>query len=184
MSEQEAPAVQVEPDTKDWTWVLEQACPECGFDPASVVAGDVAAALRDNAASWDDALTDPRAGQRPAPAVWSPVEYACHVRDVNRIFAERATSMLTEDDPVFANWDQDQTAVAERYDLQQAAEVAAAVLATAEQAASVYDSAAGDAWDRPGRRSNGSVFTVASLASYHLHDVVHHRWDVRHLAHG
>lgn len=23
------------PDTKDWTWVLERACPECGFDASS-----------------------------------------------------------------------------------------------------------------------------------------------------
>jgi hypothetical protein len=25
----------ITPDTKDWTWVLERACPECGFDPAA-----------------------------------------------------------------------------------------------------------------------------------------------------
>ena len=25
----------LEPDTKDWTWVLERACHECGFDMAS-----------------------------------------------------------------------------------------------------------------------------------------------------
>jgi hypothetical protein len=31
---------------------------------------------------------------------------------------------------------------------------------------------------RTGRRSNGSVFTVASLSQYFLHDVVHHLWDV------
>ena len=36
-----------------------------------------------------------------------------------------------------------------------------------------------DDWDRPGRRSNGSVFTVDTLGRYHLHDLVHHRWDVR-----
>ena len=35
------------------------------------------------------------------------------------------------------------------------------------------------AWDRRGTRSNGSVFTVESLGRYHLHDVVHHLWDVR-----
>ena len=29
----------IEPDTKDWTWVLERPCPECGFD-AAAVAGD------------------------------------------------------------------------------------------------------------------------------------------------
>ena len=25
----------ITPDTKDWTWVLERTCPECGFDPAA-----------------------------------------------------------------------------------------------------------------------------------------------------
>ena len=34
------------------------------------------------------------------------------------------------------------------------------------------------AWDRPGSRSNGSVFTVETLLQYILHDVVHHLWDV------
>lgn len=33
--------------------------------------------------------------------------------------------------------------------------------------------------ERPGYRSDGAAFTVASLARYHLHDVVHHTWDVR-----
>ena len=36
----------------------------------------------------------------------------------------------------------------------------------------------GAAWDRDGVRSGGSRFTVASLGRYHLHDVVHHLWDV------
>lgn len=31
---------------------------------------------------------------------------------------------------------------------------------------------------RPGRRSNGSVFTVRTLGQYFLHDVVHHLHDV------
>jgi len=26
----------IEPDTKDWTWVLERPCPECGFDATAV----------------------------------------------------------------------------------------------------------------------------------------------------
>jgi hypothetical protein len=44
--------------------------------------------------------------------------------------------------------------------------------------ASAYTGVEGAAWDRPGRRSNGSVFTIASLARYHLHDVEHHLVDV------
>lgn len=174
-----AQAPRIEPDEKDWTWVLERPCAQCGFSSDAVAPTDVAAAVRENAAFWAGVLTDPRAGERPEPTVWSPVEYACHVRDVNRIFAERVHLMLTDDDPTFANWDQNATALAERYDLQRAADVAPALVAAAEEAATAYDSVVGAAWDRPGHRSNGSSFTVASLASYHLHDVVHHRWDVR-----
>ncbi|HEY5013683.1 MAG TPA: DinB family protein, partial [Acidimicrobiia bacterium] len=25
----------ITPDTKDWTWVLERPCPECGFDASA-----------------------------------------------------------------------------------------------------------------------------------------------------
>ena len=36
-----------------------------------------------------------------------------------------------------------------------------------------------DAWGRRGYRSNGSEFTIESIGVYHLHDIVHHAWDVR-----
>ena len=182
MTTEQAP--QIEPDTKDWTWVLDSPCPECGFDAGPVEVGAIAAAIRDNAAFWAAALADPRAEQRPAPTVWSPTEYACHVRDVHRVFAGRVEQMLAEDDPVFTNWDQDETALAERYDLQRATDVAPQLAEAAERVAAVYESVPADAWERPGRRSNGSVFTVATLGRYHLHDVVHHRWDARWMMEG
>lgn len=168
-----------EPDTKDWTWVLDERCPDCGFEAASIDRTAIAATVRDNAAFWAEVLTDPRAGDRPAASTWSATEYACHVRDVNRVFAGRIEQMLDQDDPQFANWDQDETAVTERYDLQAAADVVPDLLATAELAASWYDRVGDAQWARPGRRSNGSVFTVETLGRYHLHDLVHHRWDVR-----
>ncbi len=174
-----APTSAIEPDDKDWTWVLERPCPDCGYDAAALDPGGFAGRVRADAAFWTGVLADPRAGDRPAPAVWSPTEYGCHVRDVHRVFAARIEQMLTEDDPLFANWDQDATAVAERYDLQDAAQVLPDLLAAAETVAAWYDRVAHDAWQRPGRRSNGSVFTLDSLGRYHLHDLVHHRWDVR-----
>jgi hypothetical protein len=175
-TEQAAP---IEPDTKDWTWVLDRPCPDCGFDPASVDRVAFGDAIRDNTDFWVAVLDDPRAGERPTPTVWSPTEYACHVRDVHRVFLGRVEQMLAEDDPRFANWDQDETARAERYDEQRAADVVPDLVAAADAVADAYDQVADDAWGRPGRRSNGSVFTVETLGSYHLHDLVHHRWDVR-----
>jgi hypothetical protein len=86
--------------------------------------------------------------------------------------------MLADDGARFANWDQDVTAVEERYDLQDPAEVGPALVEAAEVVAALYDSVPDDAWGRRGVRSNGDVFTVETFGRYHLHDVVHHWWDV------
>ncbi|MGR6900166.1 hypothetical protein [Glutamicibacter sp. BSL13] len=34
-------------------------------------------------------------------------------------------------------------------------------------------------YSRKGLRSNGAAFTVASLAQYAWHDVLHHLWDIK-----
>jgi hypothetical protein len=168
----------IEPDTKDWTWVLGTPCPECGFDAAAIRRDDIPDLIRDDAARWIDRLRSPAVTVRPAPAVWSVLEYGCHVRDVHRIFDHRLRLMLTETDPLFPNWDQDDTALADEYASQVPAGVAGELLAAANTIADTYAGVRGDAWSRRGLRSNGSEFTVGSIALYHLHDIVHHAWDV------
>ena len=174
-------ATMIEPDTKDWTWVLERPCPECGFDAPGLARERVPDAIRDNATLWEVVLGTDDAAVRPAPHLWSPLEYACHVRDVNRLFNERVRLMLGEDGPSFANWDQDKTAVEEDYGSQDPGKVADEVGEAAEAVAATYESVPADAWDRTGTRSNGDTFTVDSLARYHLHDLVHHAHDVSHI---
>ncbi|WAP51799.1 hypothetical protein OL239_19080 [Arthrobacter sp. ATA002] len=94
------------PDTKNWTWVLDRPCPECGFDAAATDFSDVPGLLRDSAEDWRHILAGPAAA-----AAFAAVE----------------PSQL----------------------------------------------------ERRGLRSNGSAFTVDSLARYFLHDALHHVWDVR-----
>src|SRR5262249_20316941 len=53
------------------------------------------------------------------------------------------------------------------------------LLDAADAVAAVYESVPPGAWGRRGVRSNGSEFTVETLGRYHLHDIVHHLWDVR-----
>ena len=166
------------PDTKDWTWVLREPCPECGYDATSVDRADLGARIRASAAPWAAVLARPGAAERPDPGTWSPLEYACHVRDVHRIFSGRLASMLGEDAPSFANWDQDETATEDRYGEQDPATVAAELAAAAQAIARQYDAVADDQWNRAGIRSDGSEFTVETLGLYHLHDVDHHVWDV------
>lgn len=187
----------IRPDTKDWTWVLERRCTECGFDASTLDHRAVAAYLRENAAEWPEVLQRADARERPAPQVWSPLEYAAHVRDVFRLFRTRVELMLTEDDPAFENWDQDKTAIEERYGEQDPATVAAELIAAAAELADLLDAVeTGEAappapstsigveravplWERTGRRGDGASFTVATLARYLAHDPAHHLVDVR-----
>lgn len=166
--------------------MLARPCPECGYDTAGLAPTDVGAALLAEQEFWSSMLEAPRRVLvgRPRPDSWSPTEYACHVRDVHRLFAERVQLMLTTDDAVFANWDQDATAVERRYDLAEPAVVVAELVDAAASAAAGYDAIADTEWGRTGVRSNGSEFTVATLGLYHLHDVVHHRWDVARILRG
>ena len=172
--------VPIVPDEKDWTWVLDRPCPECGFDASSVPPESVGALLRSNAASWERVLQQPEGAvrRRPAGDRWAPLEYACHVRDVCTLYRERLDLMLREDEPLYANWDQDATAVEERYGAQDPAVVARQLLDAAAALADAFDGVQGDQWLRTGRRSDGARFSIAGFSRYLLHDPVHHLFDV------
>jgi hypothetical protein len=170
--------MQIIPDTKDWTWVLERPCPECGFDASRINPEETGRLIRENAAHWADVLERENVRLRPREDRWSDLEYACHVRDVYRIFDRRLELMLTQENPLFENWDQDETAIADRYDLQDPSVVSNELITAASTYAERYDSVTPEQWPRPGTRSNGSLFTVQSLSVYGLHDPFHHLWDV------
>ena len=167
------------PDDKDWTWVLQRPCPECGFDATSLTDADVAPAIRSNTAEWQQILTrrdDVR--RRPSADRWSPLEYGCHVRDVYRLYDYRLGLMLSTDDPSYPNWDQDETAIEQRYDEQDPAVVAVELHEAGEQIASNFAAVRDDQWSRTGARSDGARFTIDSFSRYLVHDVVHHIYDV------
>jgi len=169
----------ITPDDKDWTWVLEQACPECGFDASACAPTDVAGRIRTNAAEWRALGAEGRiTADRPDPQTWSPLEYACHVRDVFACFDQRMALTIEQEDPLFPNWDQDATAAEDRYAEQDPATVIADLVVNAEAIAARLEGIEGATWERPGRRSDGSSFTLATLSQYLIHDPVHHIWDV------
>jgi hypothetical protein len=167
------------PDDKNWTWVLERACPDCGFDARAFDPTSVVAMIAANVADFRLLLQHPHAAERPDDHTWSAVEYGCHVRDVYRLYLYRLDLMLREDGPRFENWDQDVTAIADRYDEQTAATVAAELEGAADMLAARYTTVRNDQWSRTGFRSDGAVFTIDSFTRYLVHDPVHHVWDVR-----
>jgi hypothetical protein len=170
--------VSITPDDKDWTWVLRERCTECGFESWSLPREQIGTLVRTNAAQWREALKRPDVRERPDPATWSPLEYACHVRDVYRKYDERLHLMLETDDPLYPNWDQDVTALEAHYDQQDPAVVADELTVSGEAVASTFDGVTGESWKRVGRRSDGASFTVESIGRYFVHDWVHHIWDI------
>ena len=166
------------PDDKNWTWVLERPCPQCGFEAAGLHREDIGTRLLLAVRELREALAVPQVGVRPAPGVWSPLEYGCHTRDVCRVFLGRLSDMLDHDDPLYANWDQDATAVDGDYAAQEADVVGEQLWDEAQRLAGRFDGVDDGQWDRTGTRSDGAHFTIVSLGQYLVHDLVHHVWDL------
>jgi hypothetical protein len=169
----------IPPDTKDWTWVLTRPCPQCGVDAGSLRPEQLPAVLRENAEAWLEVLGRDDVASRRDPTTWSPLEYACHVRDVHRVFDGRLALMLEQDGPAFDSWDQDLAADEGHYADAVPREVGDELLAAAERVAQRFEDVPDEQWSRTGRRSDGFVFTVTTLGQYQAHDVLHHRWDVQ-----
>jgi hypothetical protein len=169
-------------DGRDWTFVLDEVCSECGEDVRELDEGDLATLVRATGLRWQQLLTsraaDPAMRVRPTPTTWSPTEYAEHVRDVLALYTVRTRLMLSEDDPEFADWDPDTTADAVPYGQVAPGVAAVEITRNAERLAVIYDWVEPGGLARTGRRSDGATFTVGSLGRYMLHDLRHHLWDV------
>ncbi len=169
----------IAPKTKDWTWTIGGACPDCGYDGPNFNETGTSEAIRVLAREFPAALlAHPSPAVRPNPETWAPVEYACHVRDVFRLYEYRLGLMLAEDGPTFPNWDQDETAIVDDYLAQDVAVVASELTVAGESLASAFDRVEGAAWQRTGFRSDDKYFTIKTFAIYMIHDPAHHLWDI------
>ena len=168
------------PDESDWTWVLTRPCPDCGFDPDDIGADGVPAILRDAAGRFAAVLERADVATRPAAGVWSPLEYACHVCDVCDVMRDRLEQIIDGDGRLvrFSDWNQDEAAVAAAYWRAEPSDVVSRIVTGFEAAAQAYARPTGEQWSWPAERSDGSPFTAATLATYFVHDLRHHLWDV------
>jgi hypothetical protein len=168
----------IKPDTKDWTWVLDRRCDECGFEASAFPREQVGDMTRANAARWRELLAHSEVKQRPSDDRWSCLEYACHIRDVFRLYDQRLEMMLEQDGPHYPNWDQNQAALDNNYQDEDPSKVADEIEEAGADLAARFDSLRPDQWSRTGFRSDGARFTIESFARYFIHDPIHHVDDV------
>jgi hypothetical protein len=128
-----------------------------------------------------DGVSEQSLRTRPAPAVWSPIEYLCHVRDVYATFTIRLHRARTEDrpalEPMFADLRAERFGYA-GYPLGAVlAELAAVVGGFTDEVAATDPGE----WDRVVTRLPGEERTALWLVRQALHEGAHHLHDVERL---
>lgn len=157
-------------------------CDECGYDYNDVARDEVAARIRALGPLYAEALMG--AGDtlrtRPAPEVWSPLEYACHVRDMLRTQTARIALAREQDTPEFVPMGRDQRAIDDRYDEQDPIAVVGELTMAADDLASAFESLDDAGWVRTGVYSypTREVRTVEWIGRHTIHEGVHHLRDI------
>jgi DinB superfamily len=118
---------------------------------------------------------------RPAPDVWSGLEYACHFRDVLLAQRERLYLALVEDGPSFAPMYRERRVELGHYNAQSPVAVSAQIKMAAELLGSDLAGLAPDQWQRSCVYNyvNPSRRTLLWLAQHTLHEGEHHLLDIK-----
>lgn len=158
-------------------------CAQCAFEYDLSLAPTVPRLAGEHAEQYARLLRGDAAAlrRRPAPEVWSPLEYACHVRDVLLVQRERALAALRRDTPVAESMGREERVEDDGYRLQQPADVARQLGDAALLFGQVLARLTPDGWERtlvygypePTERS------LRWLAVHTLHELRHHLLDMR-----
>lgn len=159
-----------------------QRCEECGFIYDTDGADQSAAAIVGLADQLATRVSAPRADvrTRPAPTTWSPLEYACHVRDVLLVQRERVLLARRHSRPDLAPMGRDERAAHDGYNDQAVDDVCRQLRDAAAMFANVLTRLARDDWSRtviysypaPAER------TLQWVTVHTEHELRHHLGDV------
>ncbi len=157
-------------------------CAECGFEYDPGLVPEVSTLTRVHAAEYAALLTteDRILRQRTARGVWSPLEYACHVRDVLLAQRERVLLARRVDTPALEPMGRDERVEHDGYNEQRPTDVARQLDDAALLFANVLDRLARADWDRtviynfPQRQER----PLRWLALHTLHELRHHLLDI------
>jgi DinB superfamily len=185
--------VTVQPNLEDlrrlrgegWQWARTQteACPQCGLHPGAQPTASLGPSLLKLAQLWRQFLVsadDSYLRSNPEPGVFSPIQYAAHVRDILRAYADRVILVMAEDEPTVPqlnptseDW--------EAYNRLDAGQLADDLVAQAARLVELLAELTDEGWRRTFIRDGGRDgvvrYDLAGLASYAVHEAHHHLLD-------
>ena len=116
--------------------------------------------------------------RRPAPGVWSPLEYACHVRDVYDVYHTRVRRTLTEHEPTLEPMRNDERAERYAYNQQPLAAVLLDLEHNADRFAALTSEISEPQWSRLAVRLPQERRTVRWMVRQAAHEGLHHLHDI------
>jgi len=144
-------------------------CDECGFDGSRFDGPALVTGLRELGPRWRTLIESagPDLRVRPAPDVWSALEYAAHSRDITALHAFGVEQALTEDEPHYPAIEADLVeSAADGYVDEQPAPVVDELEKQAERLATLADESGAAAWTLDGFPQASSAATrMASITS-------------------
>lgn len=163
----------------DWT------CPECGMDYQTVSPRDIVLAARTFPRRYRAVLTrfgtdedpDDLLRARPAPAVWSALEYAAHVADILELLAPTIRRIEVEDNPRLNQFDPDERAEEEAYNEDGLLDVLGRLETGCADLSNTVEFMDPDAWTRTGSYEWGEREAI-DVARNAVHEASHHLRDI------
>jgi hypothetical protein len=158
-------------------------CGGCGFEYELVNAPNAGALIVSEAGLLCGVLNDTTHDlrTRPAPDVWSPLEYGCHVRDVLLVQRERVLEARRTDCPAPTPMGRDERAEHDGYAEQDPRRVATQLDEAAFLFANVLARLGRDDWERTlvYNYPTPTERTLRWVAVHTEHEVRHHLLDIR-----
>jgi hypothetical protein len=161
------------------------ACPQCGDHPAALPTASLGHLAVERAAQWREFLEQADVAYLrhiPEPGVFSPLQYAAHVRDILRVYTDRIVLGLEQDAPTVPIFQPPQEAW-EEYNRLDVHELASDIEGQASRLKETGENMDPSAWSRIVVNDRGVYgvysFTLAGLACNAVHEAHHHLLDAQ-----
>ena len=124
---------------------------------------------------WAASLLAPHQHDTPPAGGWTPHQHLAHLLAAEQeVHRARLQAMLTNDEPVFTEWDQEKHMQVTYRPEGDITELAARLLAEREQTVEILKPLAYEQWARPGIWPDGRVVDVAWVAERTLRHGLEH----------